>query len=355
MASYPGAVYEPREKEQRSGVEYIPEKKSVIFVEDVSGLDDEVVAVETELGTEPKGIYANVKVRLEAIEAAVDTKITGAQVPGFETDPEAMAYLDQAVKIASSPTFAGLTLTGIANLIGQTLDKARYLDIEAGVGYGVRFWDSDAYKIHMGNAAENKYGPVTDYSIKMNMSATAGRGWVWGVSGAAPVAALDNTGKLQIASDFLCLGIAKANVISEYTAAAGVTIDGLLIKDAVAEIDGGIGWTIDGMGAVIPAGHQADLRVPFKCEIVSAVLLAKEVGSIKIDIWKDTYANFPPTDADTITAGNEPKLVAANKSEDIVLTGWTKTINAGDCLRFNVDSCTTITKVILILKTKRRA
>ncbi|MEQ9414176.1 MAG: hypothetical protein RIF39_10115, partial [Cyclobacteriaceae bacterium] len=43
-----------------------------------------------------------------------------------------------------------------------------YYGVTAGNGYGVRFWNSDWYKIHMGNAAEYKYGPVTDYSIKSN-------------------------------------------------------------------------------------------------------------------------------------------------------------------------------------------
>ncbi len=47
MASYPGSIYEPRAKENKSGVVYDPTKKTVLFVEDVSKLDDEVVALET--------------------------------------------------------------------------------------------------------------------------------------------------------------------------------------------------------------------------------------------------------------------------------------------------------------------
>jgi hypothetical protein len=68
MASYPNSIYDPREKEQRSGVVYIPEKKSVIFVEDVKFLDDEVVAIETELGLNPKGSFDDVASRLDALE-----------------------------------------------------------------------------------------------------------------------------------------------------------------------------------------------------------------------------------------------------------------------------------------------
>lgn len=74
--------------------------------------------------------------------------------------------------------------------------------VTAGHGNGLRFWDSESYKIHMGNYSEYHYGPVTDYSIKMNMNATAGRGWTWGIAGQTPIAALNNVGHMQIAGDF---------------------------------------------------------------------------------------------------------------------------------------------------------
>jgi len=64
MASYPNNIYTPREKENRNGVTYDPTKKTVIFKEDVSKLDDEVVATETELGTNPKGTHDSVKDRI---------------------------------------------------------------------------------------------------------------------------------------------------------------------------------------------------------------------------------------------------------------------------------------------------
>jgi hypothetical protein len=38
------------------------------------------------------------------------------------------------------------------------------------------------------------------------------------------------------------------------------------------------------------------------------------------------------------------------KSEDATLTGWTTAVAAGDTLRFNVDSVTTITRVVLTLE-----
>lgn len=66
-------------------------------------------------------------------------------------------------------------------------------------------------------------------------------------------------------------------------------------------------------------------------------------GSIVIDIWKDTYANFPPTVADSITASAKPTLTSATKAESTTLTGWITSISAGDIFYFNVDSVTSLT------------
>src|SRR5260221_10637622 len=78
--------------------------------------------------------------------------------------------------------------------------QQQFYDVLAGNGNGVRFWQSDVYKIHMGNTSEYLYGPVTDYSIKTNMSGgTPARGWTWGVAGSTPVAAINTLGNMQIA------------------------------------------------------------------------------------------------------------------------------------------------------------
>jgi hypothetical protein len=92
------------------------------------------------------------------------------------------------------------------------------------------------------------------------------------------------------------------------------------------------------------------LTIPFNCTINEWTLQANVSGSIVIDIWKDTYANFPPTVADTITGSAKPTISASNKGNSSTLTGWTTTISAGDVLYFNVDSCSTITEATLTMK-----
>lgn len=107
---------------------------------------------------------------------------------------------------------------------------------------------------------------------------------------------------------------------------------------------------IIGDGAsVITTGIKGYLEVPFSCELLAVRLVAHQSGDIVVDIWKDTFANFPPVDADSITGGNEPELTADQTYEDLTLTGWTTTLTAGDWLAFNVDSAATVTQVTLSL------
>ncbi len=112
-------------------------------------------------------------------------------------------------------------------------------------------------------------------------------------------------------------------------------------------------FVIDGGGSEISTGVKGDLLVPFGCTITKVTLLADQTGSVVIDIWKDTYANFDPTNADSITASAPPTISTAAKSQDATLTGWTTTITAEDILRFNVDSITDIQRVSIILSITR--
>lgn len=111
-----------------------------------------------------------------------------------------------------------------------------------------------------------------------------------------------------------------------------------------------IPFLIDGGGATITTGIKGDLMIDFACTISVVTMLADQSGSIVVDIWKDTYANFPPTDADSITASAVPTISTATKSQDSTLTGWTTSLSAGDILRFNVDSVTSIQRVTILLK-----
>ena len=112
-------------------------------------------------------------------------------------------------------------------------------------------------------------------------------------------------------------------------------------------------FIIDGGGSTLTTGIKGDLEVPFACTITQVTLLADQSGSVVIDIWKDTYANYPPTDADSITSASPPTISAATKAQNSTLSGWTTSVAAGDTLRFNVDSATTIQRVTASIKVSR--
>jgi len=188
-----------------------------------------------------------------------------------------------------------------------------------------------------------------------------------------------------------------------------------------------ITYVMDGGGVVLTTGVKGDLYIPFKCTISSYTLLADQSGSVVVDIWKNTYGNYPPTVSNNITGsaaftgsvattttltvaasptptgtivlgqtlsggvtpgttitsygsgsggagtygitGNSvatvssqamttagagaPTISSAIKAQSSTLTGWVTTINAGDTLRFNINSITNITRVSLSLTVVR--
>lgn len=116
-----------------------------------------------------------------------------------------------------------------------------------------------------------------------------------------------------------------------------------------------VGVTVDGGGSTITTGIKGSITVPFTGTITGWTVLSTDAtptaGAVAFDIWKDTYANYPPTVDDTIIpSGTKPNITATNtKGQFANLTGWTTSVTAGDVLLFNVDSVTSLTRVTLIL------
>lgn len=147
---------------------------------------------------------------------------------------------------------------------------------------------------------------------------------------------------------------------AEYDEVVAGTNDQVIVYDSAqangvkkVDLDSSIQFVIDGGGSAITTGIKGDIEVPFDCTIEQVTLLADQSGSIVVDIWNDTYANFPATDADSITASAVPTISTATKSQDSTLTGWTTALTQGDVLRFNVDSITTCERVTLSLRVRR--
>jgi hypothetical protein len=135
--------------------------------------------------------------------------------------------------------------------------------------------------------------------------------------------------------------------------AASVITTGTIASARLPARVGAVGLIIDGGGSVITTGVKGFVEVPFAGTITAVTVLSTDAavtsGSIVVDIWKDTYANYPPAVADTITASAKPTLASATKSRDTTLTGWTTSVAAGDILGFKVDSASAVVKVFVSL------
>ena len=150
-----------------------------------------------------------------------------------------------------------------------------------------------------------------------------------------------------VAGDVGCLALQEDD--NSLWILAATTPTWVSVADAGGVRKGIIGFTIDGGGSAITTGLKGIVPVPAGCTVKAVRMYADQSGSIVVDIWKDTYANYPPTDADTITAAAVPTITTATRSEDATLTDWTVALSEGDVLAFNVDSADTVTRVVVAL------
>lgn len=86
-ASYPASIADLRTIDNRNGVVYDADKKSVFFAEDLNNIIAEIEAIETTLGINPQGSEDDLVARLEAIEGRLDDLEGGgfATLTGAET------------------------------------------------------------------------------------------------------------------------------------------------------------------------------------------------------------------------------------------------------------------------------
>jgi hypothetical protein len=116
------------------------------------------------------------------------------------------------------------------------------------------------------------------------------------------------------------------------------------------------GILIDGSLAPIVAGAAAGcIPVPFTGTITNIKVFTDVATTAVLDVWKDTYDNYPPTVADTITASAKPTLTTATKYSDSTLTDWTTAVTAGDIIKINVDSNNLATWMVVAITFTRTA
>lgn len=141
---------------------------------------------------------------------------------------------------------------------------------------------------------------------------------------------------------------AAAPVTSVAGKTGAVTLSASDLTDGATIRAGAVGCVIDGGSASPSTGSKGFVQVPYDCTITGWTLLANASGSAQVTVKKSTYGGFPATAS--IVASAPPALSSAQKNTSTTLTGWTTAITLGDVLEFNLDSVTTIVRLILELQ-----
>jgi hypothetical protein len=171
---------------------------------------------------------------------------------------------------------------------------------------------------------------------------------------------LVDVGLIEIVGNQLKLTNAGAAAVSasgvqSVVAGTNVSVDNTDPLNPIVSATGSgtrhLGATWGSASALVAAScAEVAVRVPKAGTITGAYVYTQGgTGSCVIDVWNDTYANYPPTALDTITASAKPTVSSGIKSADTTLTGWDKTLVEGDVLVFHVDSTSTFTGITVIL------
>ena len=142
------------------------------------------------------------------------------------------------------------------------------------------------------------------------------------------------------------------NEITFATAPASTSVPffGIALANT-ADLTRTVNFVVDNGSRPMTTGNKGYLTIDVSGEIMSWVLLADADGTLEVDIRRCTFDDYP--NVTSICGGNLPELDATNKNSDTNLTGWNKSLNAGDILQFEVINTTvSLSNFAISLKVK---
>jgi hypothetical protein len=151
---------------------------------------------------------------------------------------------------------------------------------------------------------------------------------------------------------FLTSGsITGAGSVTVSASGNSLVISGSASASAQTQAPRILGCVFDGGGSALETGSKAYIRVSQSGTLYKYTALADITGSAIIDIYKNTYANYPPTSSSSITSGSKPTISTGIKTESSTLTGFSSvTFSSGDIFGINLDSCSGITRLTFELE-----
>ena len=222
-----------------------------------------------------------------------------------------------------------------------------------------------SYPINLSNSSQ-VIGNLSQTNISELVSDLAGKEPTISTSTASKFYGWDKTWK-DIVSSYISDFNSAVNItvdknLSNYTNAPGFVTNTTMDRNLSnatgtvlsARLDNNqrrrnIAFIISGGGSTITTGIKGYFRVGFNGTLQLVTLVSNETASMTVNIWKDTYANFPPTSADNITGGTPVTLTNTKTMQNTTLAGWTTTVSRGDWFAIQVGSVDTTTLATLDL------
>lgn len=110
------------------------------------------------------------------------------------------------------------------------------------------------------------------------------------------------------------------------------------------------GSWVRSVNAISTPVNDVPIYIPRNSQLISAhVVTQGGTGSCNIDVWKSSFADYPATSGNSITGGNNLVITSGTTTQNLTLTGWTTSINAGDVIIFHLNSSSTFTAIFVSL------
>ena len=113
------------------------------------------------------------------------------------------------------------------------------------------------------------------------------------------------------------------------------------------------GGTAFSSGTGCSSGSLIGFEWPFSGSLQTATVITDNASNVEIQLWKDTFANWPPASTANICGTSPLRTASAKTLQVTTLTTWTACFAAGDWIVPRVIGCSGPTKAFLALRYNR--
>jgi len=104
-------------------------------------------------------------------------------------------------------------------------------------------------------------------------------------------------------------------------------------------------------GAITTPAPDVPIVIANTCTLQEVTILTQGgTGSCSLDIWKTTYASYPPTIANSICGGTTPQITSGTTYQNNTLTGWTTAFNQNDTVIFHLTSSANFSQIVVQIR-----